>query len=268
MTPRVNGEPVVVLREGGLAGMPGVVHGFSTRRGGVSAPPFASLNLGPRTGDAPGAVRANRRRLLAALGLDGWPVLAPRQVHGADVAVVRAGERAAAGGVVEGDGVVTDARGVALMVLAADCLPILLHAPTRGVIAAVHAGWRGTAGGIAGQAVAAVRAAFGVAPAELQVALGPAIGRCCYEVGAEVLAAVAAATPCPPGTLWEPLPGGKGMLDLGAANRAQLAVAGVPPDQIGALGECTACRTDRFFSHRREGGQTGRAAAVIALRPA
>lgn len=260
-------ETVEIVRDAGLALGSDVVHGFSTRLGGVSVGPYRSLNLGPKSGDDLDAVRENRRRLLGALGMEGFPVAAPSQVHSADVAVWRAGEPLPAGNVFAGDAVVTDARGVALMVLAADCVPVLVHDPVRGVIAAVHAGWRGTAGGITGNAVAAMRDAFGCAPEDLRAALGPAIGRCCYEVGPEVLAAVAAATPLPPETLWDALPAGKGRLDLIAANIAQLEAAGVRPERIGAAGACTACRTDRFFSHRREGEPTGRGAAVIALRP-
>lgn len=266
MTERRRGGPVA-LRHDVLACEPGLVHGFAERGGGVSSGVYASLNLGPRSGDAPAAVAENRRRLLGALGIAEYAVCAPRQVHSADVSVVRAGGAAAAGGVVPGDAAITDVPGVALVVLAADCVPILLYDAERRVIGAVHAGWRGTAGGIAGRAVAAMREHFGCAPGRLRAALGPGIGRCCYEVGGEVIAAVAAATALPPAAYCTPLPAGKGMLDLVAANAAQLEAAGLRRDRIGALGLCTACHRDRFFSHRRDGEPTGRGAAVIALRP-
>ncbi len=257
---------IAVVRDPGLAAEPGVIHGFSTRTGGVSSGPYATLNLGPRSGDDPSAVATNRRLLLAALGLEAARVAAPRQVHSADVATLHAGDPLPENHVFPGDAIVTDTPGVALMILAADCVPVLLYDPGRGVIAAVHAGWRGTAGGIAARAVEAMQTGFGVAPTNLRAALGPAIGRCCYEVGPEVLAAVTGATPLPPAALWDPLPGGKGMLDLIAANTAQLTAAGVPAERIGATSLCTACRTDLFFSHRRAGEPTGRAASVIALR--
>ena len=256
---------VAVLHDAALARVSSLIHGFSERGGGVSSGRFASLNLGPRSGDDPAAARTNRRRFLAALGLGGYRVLAPRQTHSADVAVLRAGDPPPADGVFPGDAVVTDARGVALMVLAADCLPILLFDPVRQVIAAVHAGWRGTAGGIATAAVVAMRWHFGSSPGSLRAALGPAIGRCCYEVGPEVLAAVGAVTPGSPDTLWDALPAGKGKLDLAAANTAQLTAAGLARERIGTLGLCTACHTGRFYSHRRDGEPTGRAGAVIAL---
>lgn len=254
-----------VVRERGLAGVPGVIHGFSERRGGVSGGRYASLNLGPRGGDALDAVRTNRGRFLAALGLGDAPVLAPRQIHSADVTVVRANDGALPSHVVAGDGVVTDIPGVALMVLAADCLPLLLYDPVRRVAGAVHAGWRGTAGGIAATAVAVMRDGFGCDPADVWVALGPAIGRCCYEVGPEVVDAVAAVTPLPLADVCDPRPAGKAMLDLVAANTAQLRAAGVSAMHIGALDLCTACGVDRFYSHRRDGEPTGRAGAVIAM---
>jgi polyphenol oxidase len=242
-----------------------VVHGFSTRLGGVSTGPYTSLNLGPRSGDELEAVRENRARFLHALGLGGLPVLAPRQIHSAIVSVVRAGSSTTESAVLDGDAVVTDRRGVALMVLAADCLPILLYDPGRQVIAAVHAGWRGTAWAIAANAVASMADAFGSEPAQIRAALGPAIGRCCYEVGPEVLEQVQAVTPVTPDRLFDPLPNGKGMLDLVLANSAQLTGAGLLRDNVHALNVCTACSTDRFFSHRREGEPAGRAGAVIAL---
>jgi YfiH family protein len=210
-------------------------------------------------------VRENRRRLLVALGIERYSVLAPRQVHSTDVAMVRAGDALPPNAVLEGDAVVTDRTGVALMVLAADCLPVLLYDPERRVIAAVHAGWRGTAGAIVAGTVAAMREGFGCDPAHIRAGFGPAIGRCCYEVGPEVLNAVAAVTPRAPAALYDPLPAGKGRLDLVAANMAQLQRAGVLSDHIGAARLCTACQPVRFFSHRREGEPTGRAGAVIAL---
>jgi YfiH family protein len=264
----VSGKPgLAVVQIAALAAQPGVMHGFSERRGGVSTGPYASLNLGPRSGDDADGVRANRHRFLTALGLEGVMVLAPRQVHSADVTVVRADAQPPAGTVLPGDAVVSDARGVALMVLAADCVPILISDPRRGVVAAVHAGWRGTAGGIAARAVETMRQAFACDPGDITVALGPSIGRCCYEVGPEVLTAVGTATPAAPATLYDPLSAGKGRLDLVAANIAQLRGAGVPSEQTGASGLCTVCHVARFFSHRREGEPTGRGGAVIALAP-
>jgi YfiH family protein len=240
-----------------------VVHGFAERGGGVSTGRYASLNLGPLSGDDPARVRENRTRLLARAGVQRRTILAPRQVHSADVSAVRASDALPDRGVLPGDAVVSDRRDVALMILAADCVPVLMFDPERRVVAAVHAGWRGTAGAIVGQAVHVMAQQFRCRPETIVAALGPAIGRCCYEVGPDVLAAVAVATPAT--EPWDPLPGGKGRLDLIAANVAQLRRAGVAPAHIDATGPCTACTISRFYSHRREGEPTGRNAAVIAL---
>jgi YfiH family protein len=242
-----------------------VPHGVGARSGGVSSGRFASLNLGPLSGDDRRRVRLNRDRFLGALGLGDAPVVAPRQVHGARVTAVRRGDAAAAGGVVDGDAVVSDVPGLTVMLLAADCAPILLHDPSRGVVAAVHAGWRGTALSIAPAAVRLMREQFGCRPADIRAGIGPAIGRCCYEVGPEVISAVGRATPGGAAPLCEPLPRGKAMLDLTAAIVAQLAGAGLDPANIETAGLCTACRTDLFYSHRREGEPTGRNGTAIAL---
>ncbi len=255
-------DTALVLRAAVLGGLP---HAFSERRGGVSPAPYASLNLGPRTGDAPEHLQENRRRFLAAAGVAGRQIIAPRQTHSASVAAHHRGAPLPPAGVFDGDGVVTNAPGTAVMILAADCVPVLLADPARDVVAAVHAGWRGTAGGIARQAVAVMRSQFGCAPGELRAALGPAIGGCCYEVGPEVVTAVDAATPSAAGRLAEPRPAGKFLLDLHAANAAQLLEAGLAPAQIERLPLCTSCHVDRFFSHRRERGLTGRGGALIGL---
>lgn len=264
MTPPLT---VPVIQHPLLAGIIGLRHGFSERGGGVSPPPFATLNLGPRSGDAPVHVRENRRRFLGALGLADLPVLAPRQVHSAEVSVHAAARPLPANGVLPGDAVVTNARGVVLMVLAADCVPVLLCEPQTGVIAAVHAGWRGTAGAIAARTVTAMHERFACAPGRIVAALGPAIGRCCYEVGPEVVAAVARATPAPPEAFATVRPDGKALLDLVAANVAQLEAAGLRPEHIGRVALCTACQPRRFFSHRRDGEPTGRGGAAIAWLP-
>ncbi|MBI2760760.1 MAG: peptidoglycan editing factor PgeF [Chloroflexi bacterium] len=242
-----------------------VAHGFAERGGGVSEGAYASLNFGPRSGDSLDNVRENRGRLLEALGLAGARTFAPRQAHSAEVSVHRSGEPIPEAGVFPGDALITDDRGVVLVVLAADCVPILVYDAGRQVIGVAHAGWRGTAGGIAGRTVRAMQERFGCRPEDVRVALGPSIGRCCYEVGPEVLAAVAEATGLSGEDLFDALPAGKGRLDLIAANRASLLCAGIFPHHIDATGLCTSCHGDRFFSHRRHGEPTGRGPAVIAL---
>jgi YfiH family protein len=243
-------------------------HGFSTRAGGVSKPPFESLNLGGKWGDDMEAVSENRRRLAAALGVGGQ-VYAARQVHGVKVARVRAGDDPAALARLEADAVYTSDPGVPLGVYVADCIPMLIADRRTGACAAVHAGWRGTVAGIAPAAVRTLVRELGSRPADLSIALGPAIGPCCFEVGTEVVAAFATAlSDFPDAEVVLPSPRGvpgKWHVDLKGANRLMLVAAGVPEEAIDAGPECTFCDRERFFSYRRDREQTGQLMGVIAL---
>jgi YfiH family protein len=241
-------------------------HAFSTRLGGVSAPPFDALNLGGKWGDDAVVVGENRRRFLRAAGV-GAPLYAARQVHGAAVARVRAGDDPAPLARVEADALVTDAPGVTLGVFVADCIPALIADPRTGAVAAIHAGWRGTVAGVARAAVAALGRELGARPADLRVALGPAIGACCFEVGAEVVGAFRAALGDAAASVVLPSPRGapdRWHVDLKAANRLFLERAGVDPAAIESGPECTHCDRARFFSYRRDGSATGQLMAVIA----
>jgi YfiH family protein len=230
-------------------------HGFTTRDGGVSAPPFDALNLGGSVGDDPGAVEENWARLARATGL---AFAGLRQVHGDRVVDAAA----CAGGRPEADAVVSTASGVAAVVAVADCVPILLADPRGGAVAAVHAGWRGTLAGIAARAVEAL-VARGARVEDLVAAVGPSIGPCCYEVSVELAdrfrsalgADVANDLPSQP------------RLDLWRANERVLRRAGVPLRAIEVLGRCTACEPRLFYSHRRDAGRTGRQVGFVAPRP-
>jgi YfiH family protein len=191
------------------------------------------------------------------------PVVSLRQVHGAEVHALEdqdpipaPGERPA------GDVLITRRRGVGLEVRIADCVPVLLCDPVSGWIAAVHAGWRGV---VAGAVTAAIRALArrGVRSADLRMALGPSIGLCCFEVGAEVVDAFRGAGV--PGVA-APAEGRPARIDLPESNRWQALREGVLPRRIAASGLCTACRPDLLESHRRSRGSPGRMAAVIAWR--
>jgi YfiH family protein len=212
---------------------------FSTRIGGVSEPPFDQLNLGILTDDEREAVAENRRRLAVALGLEPEQVVFALQVHGSSLIDQPCDEA-----LPEADGHVVAEPGPAPMVLVADCLPVALRGP--GGLAMVHAGWRGLAGGILGAAAEAVEAT--------SAAIGPGIGSCCYEVGAEVLDAFA--------DLGEGVAAGR-MLDLPEVARRRLAEAGV--ERVESAGLCTSCESDLFFSHRRDHGRTGRQAGIAWL---
>jgi YfiH family protein len=240
-------------------------HGFPTRAGGVPGAPEDGFNLGGRRRDDPATVEENRRRLLAAVG--GQHLFLARQVHGPAVAVVRAGDGPQALAAVEADAVITDVPGAAVGVLVADCVPLLLADPASGACAAVHAGWRGVVGGVVPAAVRALAAGYGSAPAGLRVALGPAIGACCFEVGPEVVEAFAAAFPGAGPMYVRDRPGARPHIDLKAALRLQLQALGVAPEHIDAGDECTRCDgAARFYSYRRDSTRTGQHLAVIVRR--
>jgi YfiH family protein len=212
---------------------------FSTREGGVSEGPFASLNLGRATADEPERVDENRRRLCAEVGADLDALTMNYQHHSADVLKARPGARGD-----RADGLWTDERGLPLLALAADCLPIALAQAngSRPALAVLHAGWRGLLGGIAASGVAAVGGGL------VSAAIGPGIGPCCYDVGEEVAARFRRAFGL--GLAQD------GRLDLwSAAERALRAAGCVRVDRVDV---CTACNPDRFFSHRRDEGLTGR----------
>lgn len=245
----VIGESALFLRARVLEDVP---HGFSTRRGGVSGGAFASLNLGRQTGDEPSHVAENHRLLAEAAGYDPKRLATPaRQVHGATV--VRAATTAHAD--CDCDAVVSPAD-LVLGVRTADCVPVLLWHPSSGFAAAVHAGWRGVAASIV---PAAVRAMDRDA-ASMRAAIGPAIGLCCYEVDDATAGSVRAVAPRASVEATRP---GHVRIDLIAGVRGQLAAAGIPEGSIEAVGGCTSCDAERFFSHRRDRGTTGRHLSFI-----
>jgi YfiH family protein len=241
----------------------GVPHVFTTRLGGVSAPPFDTLNLGRGVGDAPEAVAENRARAARALERDLEAHVEAAQVHGREVVVV---SRAHRGQTLPGaDGLITVDPAVMLAIHCADCVPILLSDFRRHVVAAVHTGWRGTAAGAVVAAVVAMTAVFGSDPGDITAAIGPSIGPCCYEVDAPVVERLRA-WPWHTEVLAPSRRRGHWMLDLWEANRRQLVEAGVPTSAITTAGLCTAHHPALLFSHRRDGA-TGRMAALIAPAP-
>lgn len=236
----------------------GAVHAFTTRQGGDDG--RQSFNLSRGVGDNPKVVAQNRSHVLAALGMAGAMQVEASQVHGATVAVVGSDD---AGHVIPGaDGLVTSERGVMLAVHSADCVPLLLADPSRRVVAAVHAGWRGVAAGIASEAVTVMADRFGSRPGDLRVAIGPCIGPCHYEVDEPVIARLRA------WSWWEdvvtPNPHGRWQLDLREATRRQVSERGVPVIQIETLDWCTFEHPELFYSYRRD-GSSGRMEAVIGL---
>jgi YfiH family protein len=237
----------------------GVVHGFTTRVGGVSAGPYESLNLSGKVGDDPGAVAQNRRLWGEWTGLDWANLVELEQVHGIEVLVV---DRPPAGGPpARCDASATDRDDVVLAVRTADCVPILLFCPVRRAAAAVHSGWRGTLAGAVASAVATLQGSYACRPADLLAVIGPCIRTGSFEVGAEVFEPFHERFGDPVARRI-----GSGLhVDLAAANRIWLERAGLAPGQVEDLGLCTHAGADRFFSHRRDRGRSGRQMAFISL---
>ena len=269
--PRLADSPMLVQSEI-LGDSNQIVHAFGTRHRGVSRAPYDTLNLGMSVGDDPQAVEENRRRFFGTFGLRLSQVVRVKQVHGDGVLRVdellvsrRGFPSSLLDEGYEYDSLVTHLRDLALVVTTADCLPLLIHDPVRGAIAAVHAGWRSTAKRIAARVLESMATAYGTEPGDCRVAIGPGIRRCCFEVDAPVVDAMMAAL-----SSWaeHTVATGPGRfhLDLAGVNRAILIGAGVHPDRIADVGLCTACRTDLFFSHRAEKPRTGRMMNLILLR--
>lgn len=239
-----------------------VRHGIFTRKGGESEAPFASLNLGGNVGDDPRAVRSNHERMYAALGIDQGGVCSVWQVHSADVVIANApvgGRRWLA----KADAMMTDRAGITLSMRFADCVPILLRDPVRGVVAMAHAGWRGTVQGIAAETVRAMNKTYGSRPQDIQAGIGPSIGPDHYQVGEEVVTAVHDYFGATDSLIRRDPVDNSAYLDLWAANSLDLQRAGV--EQVEVAGICTAEHSDEFFSHRAEKGRTGRFGAVLCL---
>jgi YfiH family protein len=235
------------------AELPGARAAFSTRLGGVSQPPYAALNIGILTGDDLDHVRTNRQRLASSMGRDPNGVVMARQAHGTELRRHEAPQapRVFADAVRspdEADAQATANADLTPLVLVADCLPVALVGP--GGVAMAHCGWRGLAGGIVSKAAAAVQAEA--------AAIGPGIGPCCYEIGDEVRAAFR-------NRGHDSAVLADGHLDIALAVRHDLERAGVPEDRIVASGICTSCNPELFFSHRRDGGVTGRQAGLVWL---
>lgn len=245
----------------------------TTRVGGCSTGQYASLNLGTGTGDDPSAVYENRARLSAMVGVPEDRLTFGRQVHGNNVAVVSetlvgSGAGGALASIPDTDAMVTDVPDAPLVVLVADCCPVALYDPVNKSVGLAHAGWRGTAAGIAASLVEEMAGRFGSGPGDLLAGVGPSIGRCCYEVGEDVVEHFGDSYPQIVGQVFGGSRNGKAFLDLQRANRLILRSAGVEDDRIETAGLCTACRTDLFYSHRAEHGRTGRSGVLITLHDA
>lgn len=240
-----------------------VLHGFTTREGGVSQGPYASLNLGRATGDTEAAVAENHARLAKKAGFPLDALVTPdRQVHGPEVRVTE-GNGAASG---DCDGLMTVRHETVVGIRTADCVPVLLRDPDSGAVAAVHAGWRGIVARIPANGVALIISRFGADPEKMIAAIGPAIDACCYEVDDATAEAIRAAAP----GLETRNVDRKGHVKVGlrAAVAGQLRAEGLLADSIELVGGCASCEKELFFSHRRDRGVTGRQLSFISPRNA
>ena len=240
-------------------------HAFTTRFGGASDGIYKSMNLGLSVGDDRQTVFENYSRLCEAIEITTDELVFSRQVHGADVSVVTRSDTGSLRNQTtrQADGLITNESNVALMVFAADCVPILLHDPIKAAIGAIHAGWRGTAANIVGIAIKKMETTFGSLPGNIQAAIGPCISNCCFETDYDVVSALIL-------TLGENADkcyysdSGKYMVDLKKANTLLIKHAGV--NNISVSDECTSCNSDKYWSHRKTKGRRGSQAAVIVNR--
>jgi YfiH family protein len=251
-----------------------LVHAFLSRRGGVSTGCFADLNFSCREGDCPEDVVENWRRLTDAFQLNLSQVVLMHQTHGDRIITIDSDHH----GIITTspvlpeeahacDALVTNRQEIAIGVKTADCVPLFLVDRVKRVIGVVHAGWRGTALNIAGQAVDVFVDRFSSQPGDILATIGPAIGPCCYEVDADVYEALTIYTKGVGAPFLHPgAAKDRWMLDLRAVNRCQLEQRGVPAENIFSTPHCTSCRSDVFFSHRRDHGHTGRHVSFLMLK--
>jgi polyphenol oxidase len=285
-----------ILQVPALTKLPWLIHGFSTRPGGLSnLDGEKALNLGFTEWDTRENVLENRRRFQSALGANDLQLISLKQIHSDVIRLFDAAPHEPCKGLpavaglpaLAGDASATNRPGLLLAVQTADCVPILLVDPKKRAVAAVHAGWRGTLARIVVKAIGQMQMHFSTKPTDLLVAIGPSIGGCCYEVGTEVATQfhsqfvdapewfdefrtgdepnpVQWLNMMPPGH--QPPPKNV-LLDLKKANRAQLLATGLRPQNIFISDLCTACRPDLLFSYRKQGPQSGRLLSVIGLLP-
>lgn len=240
----------------------GILHAFTTASGGISCGKVSGLNLGFRCGDNPKSVMKNYKLVAEDIGIPFERITVARQTHSVNIRIIT--ETDAGKGVsresdiTETDGLVTNCRRIPIGIFYADCVPILLADEEAGVVAAVHSGWRGTAEKISKNAVEIMKGRFGSKPENIKAAIGPSIGPCCFECGAETAERFN-------NSLVRRTDGGKFKVDLWKANRSILEDCGVKSENIDVFEKCTMCSGEGFYSYRRQKEATGRMAAFIAL---
>ncbi len=242
-------------------------HGFSTRTGGVSEGIFSSLNLGMSRGDDAEKVKENYHRFFRSCGITQEAFVCGKQVHGHNVMIVDQSNARPAYGyetLYEADGYVTATPQVPLVIFTADCIPLLLADETNRVVAAVHSGWRSTVQDIEKAAIEKM-CSLGARKENICACIGPAIGRCCFEVGSEVIEAVLQLLGNDADGLYESKENGKYMLDLKGVLKKSLLRSGISEEHIEVIGDCTMCMPEKYWSHRYTNGNRGSQAAVIMI---
>ena len=245
-------------------------HFVSTRRGGFSGHPYDSLNLGYHVGDDPEKVLGNRKRLAATIGIPLNRFTIARQVHSGNVSIISEELRGRGcathkDAINATDAMVTNVPDICLIILVADCVPMLFFDPSKKVIGVAHAGWQGTLKFVALNTARAMEKAFGSSPRDIMVGIGPSIGPCCYEVGPEVISQVEKVFHTKREYIVKESRDGHAYFDLRKANLKQLLHAGIRRSNIEMAKLCTCHNTDLFFSYRHQRGDTGRFGAGIAL---
>jgi polyphenol oxidase len=244
-----------------------IMQAFSTRLGGVSKSPYASLNLGFGSGDSRACILRNRARFGQAVGINADDLMTLQQVHGPRVIVLAEASDPQLVRDTPGDGLITNRPNLPLAVITADCFPVVLAAPSLPVVGIVHAGRKGIVAGVVPAAITLICQAFDVSPEAVFAAIGPGIGRCCYEVDdasaepflSQFTSDAAVYRPNRPAHLY---------LDLQQAILLQLRAAGVPSTHVWSADLCTACHLQWFYSYRREGPRSGRMLNVVMIRSA
>lgn len=244
-------------------------HGFSTRLGGVSKNEYESLNLGMNRGDDEDKVKENWRRFMEAAEIPDVPFVCGKQVHGNNVHIAVSGDARPAygpGELIEADGYVTAEKNLPLAIFTADCVPVLMEDASAGVIGAIHCGWRSTVADIESVAVKKM-CELGASAENIRIAIGPAIERCCFEVGSEVIEAVLGLLGDFDGVgqFYNLKDNGKYMLDLKGVVRCRFIQLGIEPVNIDMVGGCTLCDPRLYYSHRRAGMKRGSLASMICM---
>ena len=249
-----NGIPYFEVPE--ISRMGWVVHGFLTRQGGMTLPPFDSLNISENNGDRKEHVYQNRDRIATVFGFTPKRFILLKQEQKDGILLLKEPVETIPS-FLEYDAMITDAPDIILGIRTADCIPIFVVDQKKSVIAAIHAGRQGTALHITTKVLKKIKEEFGCLPEELLIALGPSIGPCCYEIDEKVFQPE-----------WEPFSistgRGKWMVDIAGINMSQMRDEGIKEEQIFLVDLCTSCHTDLFFSYRKE-GRTGRQLSFIGI---